>query len=217
MGTEAHLVLVGAGDGVATHLLDLLGRLERRWSRFLPDSEVSHLNARAGQPVRVHPSTLLLVEQALEAWRLTGGAFDPTVLGDVVRAGDDTSLSDCFAGSLDRSSPIELAPGCSDLVRACSDIEVDHADSIVRLPPGTGFDPGGIGRGLAADLLVGEAAPGRSPSSTRRGPPPSRCSTWRPAPSPPRPRCAGAGRSPAAPATTSSIRAPASRRTPTST
>jgi thiamine biosynthesis lipoprotein len=42
-------------------------------------------------------------------------------------------------------------------VRACSDIEVDHADSIVRLPPGTGFDPGGIGKGLAADLLVGEA------------------------------------------------------------
>ena len=42
-------------------------------------------------------------------------------------------------------------------MRACSDIEVDHADSIVRLPPGTGFDPGGIGKGLAADLLVGEA------------------------------------------------------------
>ncbi len=157
MGTEAHLVLVGAADGVATHLLDLLGRLERRWSRFLPNSEVSRLNALAGQPLRVHPSTLLLVEQAIEAWRLTGGAFDPTVLGDVVRAGYDTSLSDSFAGPLDLPSPVERAPGCSDLVRACSDIEVDHADSIVRLPPGTGFDPGGIGKGLAADLLVDEA------------------------------------------------------------
>jgi FAD:protein FMN transferase len=157
MGTEAHLVLVGADDAVAAHLLDLLGRLERRWSRFLPDSEVSRLNAHAGQPVRVHASTLLLVEQAIGAWRLTGGAFDPTVLGDVVRAGYDTSLGDQFAGPLDRASPVERAPGCSDLVRACSDIEVDHAASIVRLPPGTGFDPGGIGKGLAADLLVAEA------------------------------------------------------------
>jgi thiamine biosynthesis lipoprotein len=42
-------------------------------------------------------------------------------------------------------------------VRACSDIAVDHGDSIVRLPPGTGFDPGGIGKGLAADLVVAAA------------------------------------------------------------
>ena len=79
------------------------------------------------------------------------------MLGDVVRAGYDTSLGDCSRARSTDSSPVERAPGCSDLVRACSDIEVDHADSIVRLPPGTGFDPGGIGKGLAADLLVAEA------------------------------------------------------------
>jgi len=157
MGTEAHLVVVGGDDALVEHLVDLLGRLERRWSRFLPDSEVSFLNAHAGQPVRVHSSTLLLVERAVAAWRLTGGAFDPTVLGDVVRAGYSTSLGDVSAGPLDRCSVLERTPGCSDLIRACSDIEVDHAESLVRLPPGTGFDPGGIGKGLAADLLVTEA------------------------------------------------------------
>ncbi len=153
MGTEAHVIVVGPDPELLPHLVDLLGRLERRWSRFLPDSEVSHLNANAGRPVHVHASTLLLVEQAVEAWRLTGGAFDPTVLGDVLRAGYDTSL----VGLLGDSSLAERAPGTSDLVRACSDIEIDRAEAIVRLPPGTGFDPGGIGKGLAADLVVGEA------------------------------------------------------------
>jgi thiamine biosynthesis lipoprotein len=142
MGTEAHLVVVGAGPALVGHLLDVLGRLERRWSGSLPDSEISRLNANAGQAMRVHSSTLLLLEQAIEAWRLTGGAFDP--LDDVEPAGHDVSLDDWLGGP-------------RDPFRACCDIEVDHADSIVRLPPGTAFDPGGIGRGLAADLLVGEA------------------------------------------------------------
>ena len=43
MGTAAHLVLVGADGALATHLLDLLGRLERRWSRFLPDLSLIHI------------------------------------------------------------------------------------------------------------------------------------------------------------------------------
>jgi thiamine biosynthesis lipoprotein len=156
MGTEAHVVVVGHEPDLLDVLdlvVELLGHAERRWSRFLPDSEISRLNDHAGQAVQVHPSTLALVERAVEGWRLTGGAFDPTVLGDVVRAGYGTSL----VGSLDLSSPVERAPGDTDLVRACSDIRIDHDDSLVRLPPGTGFDPGGIGKGLAADLAVAAA------------------------------------------------------------
>lgn len=153
MGSAAHLIVVGADRALLDHMVAILERLERRWSRFLPDSEVSRLNAHAGQPVVVHHSTLLLVERAVEAWHLTGGAFDPTVLGDVLRAGYDSSL----VGSLGGPSPAERAPGCSDLAPACSDIAVDRGGSIVRLPPGSGFDPGGIGKGLAADLVVAAA------------------------------------------------------------
>jgi FAD:protein FMN transferase len=153
MGSDAHLIVVGADLSLLEHLVGLLDRLEQRWSRFIPDSEISRLNRNAGRPVAVHASTLLLIERGVEAWRLTGGSFDPTVLGDIVRAGYDTSL----VGSLGDPSLTERAPGTSDLVRACSDIEIDHDDSIVRLPPDTGFDPGGIGKGLAADLLVDAA------------------------------------------------------------
>ena len=152
MGSEAHLVVVGASRRVTDHLVRLVDELERRWSRFLPDSEVSHLNCAAGRPVGVHPTTVLLVERAIEAWHLTGGSFDPTVLGDVLRAGYDRSL----VGQLDGAAGPRAA-GRSDLVLACTDIVVDASRGTVELPAGTGFDPGGIGKGLAADL-VAEAA-----------------------------------------------------------
>src|SRR5581483_11989433 len=112
---------------------------------FVETSEVNELTRRAGTTVEVSPETVLLVRRAVDAWRLTGGSFDPTVLGDVIRAGYDRSFDDM---------PEHPAGGVSALLVGCSDIEID-ADG-VRLPPGTGFDPGGIGKGLAADLVVEE-------------------------------------------------------------
>ena len=102
MGSEAHLIVVGAGLSLLDNLVEFLDRLEQRWSRFIPDSEISRLNRNAGRPVAVHASTLLLVERGVEAWRLSGGSFDPTVLGDVVRAGYDTSLRCALACRLAR-------------------------------------------------------------------------------------------------------------------
>jgi FAD:protein FMN transferase len=142
MGSDAHVVVVGGRAGLADDVRRRIVDLERRWSRFLPASEVSALNARAGAAVEVSAETRLLVARAIEAWRLTGGAFDPTVLGSLERAGYSRSF--------------ELGPRPVDSQRralvGCTDITVDA--SAVRLPGGTGFDAGGIGKGLAADLVV---------------------------------------------------------------
>ena len=104
------------------------------------DSEISALNRDAGQFVAVSDDTRLLVEHAIEAWRLSGGSFDPTVLGAMIRAGYDRSF--------DTLGDAPTA-GLSSLLLGCTDIEL--TDRGVRLPAGTGFDPGGIGKGLAAD------------------------------------------------------------------
>jgi len=158
MGSDAHLIVVG-GDGAtafdAEALLDRaqarLDRLEALWSRFQPDSEVTELTARAGQWVTVSDETLLLVRRAVDAWSLSGASFDPTVLGDMIRAGYDRSF-DAFD---DRPRS-----GLSALLHGCGDIDIDDAANRVRLPEGTGFDPGGIGKGLAADLLTTELMDG---------------------------------------------------------
>lgn len=152
MGSDAH-VIVMADDAAA--LLDLAQRmideLEQRWSRFLPDSEVSLLNAAAGEPVMVTADTVLLVQRAIAAWRLTGGTYDPTLLDALRAAGYDRtfesldSLDPAGAGqSADAPLPM-LRPGPTDIV-------IDGGS--VRLPAGCGFDAGGIGKGLAADLVA---------------------------------------------------------------
>ena len=144
MGSDVHVVVVG-GAGLIGRARERIEELERRWSRFLPDSEISRLNANSGTALEVSDDTIELVARAVEAWHFTGATFDPSVLGAVLRAGYTTSFEEL--GS-------ETAVGDSALVIACTDIEIDG--NTVCLPRGTGFDPGGIGKGLAADVTAAE-------------------------------------------------------------
>ena len=144
MGTDAEVIVVGE-PALVERAVARIDELERRWSRFLPDSEVSEINRRAGERVPVSPDTVLLVRRAVEAWRLSGGSVDPTVLGDVLRAGYDRPFD-----QLRTPAPKPL----SVLVTGVAGIEID--DDSVRLPADVGFDPGGTGKGLAADLVLTE-------------------------------------------------------------
>jgi thiamine biosynthesis lipoprotein len=147
MGSAAEVHVVGGADGLVALARRRVEDLEARWSRFLPTSEVSRLNASAAMPVRVSPETYELIERALDAWRMTEGRFDPTVLGDVLRAG--------YVTSFEHLPTAGWAP-TSGLGRGAEHIELDAATASVCLPAGVGFDPGGIGKGLAADLVVAE-------------------------------------------------------------
>jgi thiamine biosynthesis lipoprotein len=145
MGSDAHVIVVGGDDNLLDLAVSVIEDLERRWSRFLDDSEISELNRRAGNFVAVSEETIVLIQRAMEAWRLTGGAFEPTVLGAMVRAGYDRSFE------LLGPTP---AAGNSLLGIGVADIQIEG--DCVRLPAGTGFDPGGIGKGLAADMVCAE-------------------------------------------------------------
>jgi thiamine biosynthesis lipoprotein len=143
MGADVHVVLVDGAESLLDRAYGRIDELERRWSRFVPDSEISTLNRAAGRPVHVSPETRDLVQRALDAWRVTGGVYDPTVLGDVLRAGYDRSFEDI--------EPRETVEP-SVLVSGADGIRVEG--DTIQLPAHTGFDPGGIGKGLAADLVT---------------------------------------------------------------
>jgi thiamine biosynthesis lipoprotein len=147
MGSDAEVIVVGGRRDLVSRARRRIDELEARWSRFRPDSEVCALTQRAGEAVTVSADTLLLVERAIEAWHLTGGTFDATLLGDLIRIGYDRSFDE-LGGT--------PAPGSSELHAGCAGIQVDPQRRTVRLAPGTGFDAGGIGKGLAADLVVDE-------------------------------------------------------------
>lgn len=147
MGSDAHVIIDGDPTLLAV-AARRLADLEARWSRFLPTSEVSGLNAAGGRTTIVSADTYRLVERALDAWRMTAGRFDPTVLGDVVRAGYDRSFEQLPADR--RDAPLTgMGQGASGIVLLPS-------ARGVALPPGVGFDPGGIGKGLAADMVAEE-------------------------------------------------------------
>jgi thiamine biosynthesis lipoprotein len=145
MGSDAHVLVVGGPRSLALEAQHRIADLERRWSRFDPQSEVSALTRFAGSPVVVSPETLELVERALAAWRFTRGLFDPTVLGALVRAGYDRSFEHLDQHAADGSSALTTGAGAIDIVA-----------NTVRLPAHIGFDPGGIGKGLAADIVTDE-------------------------------------------------------------
>lgn len=142
MAVDVHVVVVDGPADAALRAETRVRDLEDRWSRFLPGSEVTSLNRAGGRPVAVSTETVALMAAAREGWTLTGGAFDPTVRPSVVAAGYPTP----DAAEAGRAGP---APGCGG-------IEIDAAAGTVRFPSGVSFDPGGIGKGLAADLVVGE-------------------------------------------------------------
>ena len=152
MGTTAHVVVVADDEGDADALLEAaaarLDELEARWSRFLPGSEVSRLNAAAGAPVVVSPDTMLLVERAVTGWLRTAGRFDPTVLPALVAAGYDRTFDDLPADAGAGATP-QPSPGCTG-------IAIDPIVHSVRLPHDVAFDAGGIGKGLAADLVAAQ-------------------------------------------------------------
>lgn len=150
MGNRFTMTVVGAGADEARKALSLARRLDRLWSRFRADSDITALNLAEGAARRVHPLTVRLVREMLDAYHRTDGDFDPTLLPALVAAGYAASRVDPeLTTSL---PPSAVAPGRVDSVR------VDGER--ITLGRGTTLDPGGIGKGLAADLAVEQALAG---------------------------------------------------------
>lgn len=81
MHTEFEIFCVHDDDGYARQAswaaFDLLDRMERELSRFIPNSDISRINRlAAGESVRVSRWTMECLELALAAYQETGGTFD---------------------------------------------------------------------------------------------------------------------------------------------
>jgi thiamine biosynthesis lipoprotein len=151
MGTTAHVTVTAPEPHRAAALVDdalaRLHALHDRWSRFEPGSEVSRLNAAGAAEIPVSRETLILLDRMVTAWELTHGAFDPTVLPAMVAAGYDRDFAAIGPGRA-------AATAAAATGRGGAGIAVDWDRGWARLPPGVAVDPGGIGKGLAADLVT---------------------------------------------------------------
>ena len=137
-----------AADAACERVRATIEEIDRAASRFREDSELSRLNAAAGQPRRVSRMFVRAARAALRAAALTDGDLDPTIGSSLRVAGYDRDFSAILAGGPVR---FQRASGW----RA---VELDDAHSIVRVPAGIELDFGATAKALAADLAADAAA-----------------------------------------------------------
>ncbi|HUZ15986.1 MAG TPA: FAD:protein FMN transferase [Gaiellaceae bacterium] len=142
---RARVALVAAHDEVEA--------CEAELSRFRPESDLSRLNAAAGDWAPIGRRLLETLTLALRAREDTGGRFDPTILPALVAAGYDKSFE--LLEERAAKHPIGWHAGAA--------VELDHRRGRARLAPGTAVDLGGIGKGYAAGRAL-DAMLRRAPS-----------------------------------------------------
>jgi thiamine biosynthesis lipoprotein len=151
MGTTCRIHLDGPADLLPGATRRLHAR-ERPWSRFRPDSELNRLHRRAGHPTLVGADLLRLLAAARTGWLATDGRFDPSVHDALCANGYDIDL--------DRRRSIGPAPAPSAgpaPAPGLAGLTLDPASATVVVPAGVRIDPGGIGKGLAADVVARDA------------------------------------------------------------
>lgn len=147
MGNTADLTVIGdpALLGVARVRLN---ELEQRWSRFIESSDLCVLNQSKGVAISVHPDTITLVRYLVDAQRATNRVFDPTLLPSLVQLG--------YAQSMTNASLVTQLDGSLRWGEPLAATSIDFENLTVTLPIGLTLDPGGLGKGLAADIVASE-------------------------------------------------------------
>lgn len=148
LGTYAYLLVCGGDlDRARDAVLGLLDEVDRAFSRFRPDSELSQLNGLGGRSFVAGLLFGQAIESGIRAGRLSDGFVDPTVGRAMRLAGYD----DDFSRLSPRSDPptIRLEP-----VPSWRAIDYDARSREVRLRPGVELDLGSTGKALASDLAA---------------------------------------------------------------
>lgn len=147
LGADAEIRIAGQDRATAEALvrraLAEVERLERVFSLYRPESELSRLNRNG---VLQHPSHdfRLLLERSLELHQLTEGAFN-VAIQPVWHF-----LARHFAVS---QSPPDRA-GLSEVLRSCDAVQVSVSASRIALRPGMALTFNGIAQGYITDAVA---------------------------------------------------------------
>jgi FAD:protein FMN transferase len=134
---------------------------EQVLSRFRLDSELSRLNARAGENQAVSECIWQVLQVALQAEALTDGLVNPLILEALVQAGYDRTFDLIEAGLPSEVGYLGYSPAIAGAewhmaypLPPLSSILLDSAKRTVRIPVGMGLDFGGVAKGWAAQQAM---------------------------------------------------------------
>ena len=159
MGTRVRLLASAPGPLRAARAE--VEQLAARLTRFDPASELCRLNADPRPVVPASADLRAAVRAALRGAARTGGLADPTLLGELERAGYARSLSGVARTPLREalaSAPARRAARPHPAA-AWRHVRLDDAAGAIARPPGTRLDLGGSAKGFVADRAAGILAP----------------------------------------------------------
>lgn len=138
-------------DYDANHILQQVSgwfeEIEAVLSRFRPQSELSQLNARSGEWVRVGDVLFSAILAARHAAEATDGLYNPLVLPALLGIGYTQSFE-----NLERDQT--TSTDWEGTIPAWDSLEIDMERTAIRLPYGSTIDLGGIGKGWAAEWVA---------------------------------------------------------------
>jgi thiamine biosynthesis lipoprotein len=146
---SVHVVADASAGAVSERIERAFGwfsHVERVCSRFDPESELSRLTARPGEPVPVSPLLFEAVRFAMEVARISGGVFDPTLGHTLARRGFNRNY--ITGQTIDAPDELERAD--------YRDVRLDPAAGTITLCRPLVLDLGAVAKGLAIDLAAKE-------------------------------------------------------------
>lgn len=150
LGSDAVLTIVTEIDSthakrLMAELKDSITAFEKRFSRFLPDSELTEFNRRAGEKTPVSPPFRRLLATARDLSIQTDGLYNPFILPVLQQAG--------YKGSWPK--PAAAVVGTDFEGRMLAPIRaLNIGDTWAKIPGDTALDFGGIGKGYLLDMLA---------------------------------------------------------------
>jgi FAD:protein FMN transferase len=148
MGSPSEILIEGPIDLIQRGFARLR-QLEQTWSRFLPESELNRLQARRGGWLECSDDLVVALQRCVEMHAETHGLFDPTIRTSLEQHGYDRTFAEVVQQSIRSGAAIVTtpAPGLTGL---------EISNNWVRMAPDMSIDLGGIGKGLAADIVADE-------------------------------------------------------------
>lgn len=147
MGTVVEISVIGWNEDRAAAVIGdafaEMERIEKLMSRWIPESEVSRINGRAGEgPVKASTEVLKVIQRAGDISKTSGGYFDISIGALMDLWGFEHS-----GGHLPDKGEVDKA------LRSIGygAIVVDEEASTVELRKGMRIDLGGIAKGYAVD------------------------------------------------------------------
>lgn len=136
----------------AQAVIAIFAEQERRFSRFIDDSELSRVNRSAGSWTQVSADFATVTRLALDAAARSAGLFDPTVLPALRAAGYDRDFDLVGKGDTAAGRVAAVPPVCG----RWRDVALDGCN--LFLPSGVELDFGGLAKGWTSDIAAERAA-----------------------------------------------------------